>query len=202
MVSESIQPLSSLAPLDEGKNSKGNEVDDPVRQDYMKGREQYTAGDFTAAALSFHNALKGFEEQGDEQGIANASDRLGDACMEKEEYAMALENYKRAFAICEKEEDSFSTLSLNKKMAASHRKLGQLDEAMAILQDILEHYFLTKNPKGSVDILTVMAEVFIQQGEIDAAVDAYRTVSSIHAVFKHKRLAEEFAARAEALAQE
>lgn len=202
MVSDRIQPLSSLGPMDGGNGSKENEVDNPTRQDYMRGREQYTAGDFTEAALSFHNALKGFEEQGDEQGVANASDRLGDACMAKEEYAMALENYQRAFEICTKEEDSFSTLSLNKKKAACHRKLGQLDEAMAILQDILEHYFLTKNPKGSVDILTVIAEVYIQQGEIDAAADAYRTVSSIHAGFKHKRLSEEFAARAADLAQE
>ena len=48
----------------------------------------------------------GFEEQGDEQGVANASDRLGDACLARDEYAMAIANFQRACAICEKEDDS------------------------------------------------------------------------------------------------
>jgi len=202
MVSDSIQPLSSLGPMNEGPEPDVKDINDPARLDYIKARERYTAGDFTEAALLFHNCLKGFEEQGDEAGIANASDRLGDTCMAKEEYAMALDHYKRAFDICEKEEDSFSTLALNKKMAAAYRKLGKLDETMVILYDILEHYQLTKNPKGTVEILIVMAEVFIQQGKIEAAADAYRTVSSIHAGFKHQKLADEFSQRAEDLAQD
>ncbi len=203
MVSDSIQPLSSLAPMDNTeKEQKVDDINDPARLDYVKGRAQYSAGEFTEAALSFHNALKGFEEQGDDVGVANASDRLGDTCMAKEEYEMALDHYKRAFDICEKEEDSFSTLALNKKMSASYRKLGQLDEALELLYDMLEHYQLTKNPKGVVEMLIVMAEVFIQQGRIQEAADAYRTVSSVHAGFKHKRLADEFARKAEDLVRE
>lgn len=203
MVSDSIQPLSSLAPMDSPKTKeKVDDINDPARLDYIKGRAQFSDGEYTEAVVSFHNALKGFEEQGDEAGIANASDRLGDTCMAREEYEMALEHYKRAFAICEKEEDSFSTLALNKKMAASYRKLGQLDEALELLYDMLEHYQLTKNPKGVVEMLIVMAELFIQQGRVQEAADAYRTISSIHAGFKHKRLAEEFAVKAENLEQE
>ncbi len=202
MVSDSIQPLNSLAPMDNPeKEKKMDDINDPARLDYVKGRAQYSAGEFTEAALSFHNALKGFEEQEDEAGVANASDRLGDTCMAKEEYGMALEHYKRAFDICEKEEDSFSTLALNKKMAASYKKLGQLDEALELLYDMLEHYQLTKNPQGVVEMLTVMAELFIQQSRIQEAADAYRTISSVHAGFKHKRLAEEFAQKAEDLVQ-
>ncbi len=202
MVSDSIQPLNSLAPMDSPeKEKKVDDINDPARLDYVKGRAQYSAGEFTEAALSFHNALRGFEEQGDEAGVANASDRLGDTCMAKEEYGMALEHYKRAFDICEKEEDSFSTLALNKKMAASYKKLGQLDEALELLYDMLEHYQLTKNPKGVVEMLTVMAELFIQQSKIQEAADAYRTISSVHAGFKHKRLADEFARKAEDLVQ-
>ncbi len=103
--------------------------------------------------------------------------------------------------ICEKEEDSFSTLALNKKIAACYRKLGRLDDTMELLYDMLEHYQLMKDPKGTVEILMVMAEIFIQQSKIDAAVDAYKTISSIHAGFKHKQLAQDFADRAEELAQ-
>ncbi|HEB70437.1 MAG TPA: tetratricopeptide repeat protein [Desulfobulbus sp.] len=203
MVSDSIQPLSSLSPAGSPqKDEKVDDINDPARLDYVKGRAQFSAGEYSEAALSFHNALKGFEAQEDEAGIANASDRLGDTCMAKEEYGMALDHYKRAFVICKKEEDSFSTLALNKKMAAAYRKLGRLDEALELLYDMLEHYQLTKNPKGVVEMLTVMAELFIQLGRIQEAADAYRTVSSVHAGFKHQRLAEEFTRKAEALVQE
>lgn len=202
MVSGSIQPLSSLGPMDGNQDAKVDEINDPARMDYVKGRAQHTAGNFSEAALSFHNALKGFEEQGNEQGIANALDRIGDTCMSKEEYQIALDNYKRALVICEKEEDSFSTLALHKKMAACYRKLGRLDEALELLYDMIEHYQLTKNPKGVVDILMVTAEVYVQQGRINKAADSYRTISSIHANFKHQRLAKEFAGRAEDLVRE
>ena len=201
MVSESIQPLDSLKPVEEN-NGDGERINDPARRDYIKGREQYTAGEYATAALSFHNALKGFEEQGDEQGVANASDRLGDTCMAREEWEMALDHYQRALAICKKEEDSFSELALHKKMAVCYRRLERLDEALELIFDMLEHYQLTRNPKGTVDVLTALAEVYIQQGRISDAADAYRTISSIHRNFKHKRLAEEFARRAEDLEQQ
>jgi len=199
MVSQTIQPLDSIGPVDQDKN---DEIKDPARRDYIQGREQYTAGDFTAAAISFHNALRGFEEQGDQLGVANASDRLGDTCMARQEYEMALDHYKRAKKICEQEDDSFSILALHKKMAVCYRKLDRLDESLELLFDMLEHYQLTKNPKGGVDTLTVMAEVFIQQGKIAAAADTYRTISSIHANFKHKRLSEQFARLAADLVEE
>ncbi len=203
MVSENIQPLDSIGPMESRTGSDGDDdMKNPARRDYIKGREQYTAGDYAAAALSFHNALRGFEEQNDVQGIANAADRLGDACMGREEYEMALGNYRRARDICQQEDDSFSILSLHKKMAACYRKLDRLDEAQELLFDMLEHYQLTKNPKGAVEILTVMAEVYIQQGRISEAADSYRTISSIHANFKHRRLAEEFLQRADELTEE
>ena len=61
---------------------------------------------------------------------------------------------------------------------------------------LLEHYRLTKNPKGTVEMLIVIAEVYTEQGERWKAADAYRSVASIHAGFKHARLAEEFNQRA------
>lgn len=201
-MSHTIQPLSSLGAVDPQKAREEALKKDPAKRDYLKGRELLKKGEYAQAGMAFHNALKGFEEQGDQQGIANASDRLGDVCLEREEYDDALANYQRAFAICEQEEDSFSTLSLNKKIAAVYKKQGELDKALEILFDMVEHYQLTKNPKGMVDILVVIAEVYIGKGEKDKAADAYRTVSSIHKNFKHKRLSEEFAAYADKLSKE
>ena len=199
MASENIQPLSSLQPV---TGEPAGEDLDPARKDYLEGRKLYSQGDYAQAAQAFHNALRGFEEQGDEQGVANAADRLGDACLAREEYAMAIANYRRAFAVCEKEDDSFSQLSLNKKMAAAYRKLGDHEKALELLFDMLEHYRLTNNPKGAVEVLVVIAEIYAEQGDRARAADAYRSVASIHARFKHARLAAEFDQQAEALERE
>jgi tetratricopeptide (TPR) repeat protein len=200
-MSTSIQPLSSIGPADPEKAREEELKKDPAKRDYLQGREQFKKGDYNMAAMSFHNALKEFEEKGDEQGVANASDRLGDVCMEKQDYTAALEHYQRAYAICEKEEDSFSILALNKKIAAIYQKQGELDKAMEILLDIVEHYHLTKNPKGMVEVMVVIAELYREKGDNAKAADTYRTISSIHKNFKHKRMAEEFAALAEELEQ-
>lgn len=199
MANENIQPLESLKPM--AGESAGEDLD-PARKDYLEGRKLYSQGDYAQAAQAFHNALRGFEEQGDEQGVANAADRLGDACLAREEYAMAIANYWRAFAVCEKEDDSFSQLSLNKKMAAAYRKLGDHEKALELLFDMLEHYRLTNNPKGAVEILVSIAETYAEQGDRARAADAYRSVASIHARFKHSRQAAEFNQRAEALERE
>jgi tetratricopeptide (TPR) repeat protein len=199
MANENIQPLESLKPM--AGESAGEDLD-PARKDYLEGRKLHSQGEYTQAALAFHNALRGFEEQGDEQGVANAADRLGDACFAREEYAMAIANFRRAFAVCEKEDDSFSQLSLNKKMAAAYRKLGDREKALELLFDMLEHYRLTNNPKGAVEVLVVIAEIYAEQGDRARAADAYRSVASIHARFKHARLAAEFDQQAEALERE
>ena len=199
MANENIQPLESLKPM--AGESAGEDLD-PARKDYLEGRKLHSQGEYAQAALAFHNALRGFEEQGDEQGVAKAADRLGDACFAREEYAMAIANFRRAFAVCEKEDDSFSQLSLNKKMAAAYRKLGDREKALELLFDMLEHYRLTNNPKGAVEVLVVIAEIYAEQGDRVRAADAYRSVASIHARFKHARLAAEFDQQAEALERE
>ena len=198
MVSDHIQPLDTLGPMAQ-ENTSDEQTIDPAKKDYLEGRKFFGNGDYSQAALAFHNALRGFEEKGDEQGVANAADRLGDTCMARDEYAMALANYQRAFSICEKEDDSFSQLALNKKMAAAYRKLGDREKALELLYDMLEHYRLTQNPKGAVEILIVIAEIYNEQGDKARSADAYRSVASIHAKFKHARLAEEFNQRAAAL---
>ena len=195
MAHESIQPLQSIGPAAK-EGSGAREEESQAQQDYRQGRKLYGAGEYAQAAIALHNALRGFEEQGNQAGVANASDRLGDACLARGEYAMAVANYRRAHAICEQEDDSFSILALNKKMAAAYRKLGDQAKALELLYDILEHYRLTSNPKGAVEVLIVIGETYLEQGERRQAADAYRSVASIHSRFKHKRLAEEFSQRA------
>ncbi len=196
-MSNQIQPAGNITPVSEEKQIKEDEtLSNPAKKDYKEGRDFFDKGDYNQAATCLHNALIGFEKQEDNAGVANASDRLGDVCLAKNEFQMAIDNFLRAFEICKKEEDSFSLLALNKKIAAAYKKMGQLDKALEILFDIIEHYRLMRNPKGTVEILEVIAEVYLENGDKEKAADTYRTISSIHSNFQHARLAEDYEARA------
>ena len=187
--------------MTEPEKKEDEALKDPAKADYKAGREYLSQGDYAQAAYTLHNALKGFEEQGYEQGIANASDRLGDVCVAKEEYEMALKHYQRAYEICEREEDFFSMVSLKKKNAGVYKRLGELDKALPILFDVFDHYTQHRDPKGTVEILEVLVEVYTEQGKHDKAADTLRTIAGIHANFKHSRLAREFEERARQLEQ-
>lgn len=201
MTTNNLQPLSSLGSSPQQDGLQAEIENNPARQEYKEARKLLDKGEYVQAAMGFHNALRGFEEQDDRIGVANASDRLGDACLAREEYAMAMANFERAHAICVEEEDSFSQLSLNKKMVHCCRKLGQQAKALELLDDMLEHYQLTRNPKGVVETLEILAEVYVEQGDRARAADAYRSAAGIHTHFKHTRRAEELVQLAEKMEQ-
>ncbi len=186
--------------LDEIEQNQETEVSTSQAQvDYDKGKEFLEAGDAALAASAFHNALIGFEQDKDDKGIANASDRLGDICIDRGEYSQAIPLYKRAFSICENHEDPSSKLALRKKIAAAHRSLKQYDEAIGIYLDIIDTYGGYNNPAGAVEHLETLAEVFLEMDAGEKAADAYRTAASIHANFNHTRHAKELMDKAEAI---
>lgn len=196
-MTEQLQPIGSIGPQDKGQQKEDPALADPVKADYKAGREFFSKGDFGQAAMAYHNALRGFEEQGNEQGMANCYDRLGDVCVAREEYQMGLEHFQRAYEICEKEHDIFSMVSLNRKKAGIFKRVGELEKALHLLLDIFDHYAQLRDPKGTVDILEVISEVYIEMGENLKAADTLRTIAGIHNNFKHTRLAQEFEERAQ-----
>jgi tetratricopeptide (TPR) repeat protein len=200
-MTEHLQPIGSINPHNKEQEKEDPALLDPSKADYKAGREFFAKGDLPQAAMAYHNALCGFEEQGDEQGVANCSDRLGDVCVAREEYQMALEHFQRAYVICEKKDDMFSMVSLNRKKAGIYKRLGELDKALALLFDIFDHYSQFRDPKGTIEILEVISEVYTDKGENGKAADALRTIAGIHKNFKHSRLASKFAERAQMVEQ-
>jgi tetratricopeptide (TPR) repeat protein len=200
-MTEQLQPIGSIAPQNKEQEKEDQAIQDPVKADYKAGREFFSQGELAQAAMAYHNALRGFEEQGDEQGMANCSDRLGDVCVAREEYQMALEHFQRAYAVCAKEHDIFSMVSLNRKKAGIHKRIGELDKALDLLFDVFDHYSQLRDPKGTVEILEVISEVYMEMGENGKAADTLRTIAGIHDNFKHTRLAQEFEERAKAAEQ-
>jgi len=147
--------------------------------------------------MSFHGGLIGFEQSRNEKGIANASARLGEICVGREEYEKAIVHYRRAYDICEKENDRFSLVTLLKKMVPLRKTLKQYDEAIKIYLDVIDIYAGYNNPAGTVATMEELAELYLEIGERQKSVDTYKTIASIHKNFSHNLQAREFMEKAE-----
>jgi len=173
-------------------NQENDAPEAPGMADYKKARELLEAGEHAQAAAFFHNALISYDQSGNEKGLANAADQLGDICVLRQDHETALKHFHRAFEICDKLADPFSLLSLRKKMAASLWALKQHEEAERIYLSVLDTYGFYNNPAGAVTTLEELAKLYLDMGERAKAADTFRTVASIHKNFKHQRQAREF----------
>ncbi len=158
--------------------------------DYLKNKEQ------AMAANAFHNALMGWEEEGDLHGVANASDKLGDICVERGDYDKALSHYDRAYKICTDDFDRYSLFGLEKKKAAIFVKMERYDEAIDMYWDIFDEYSGNRDPRGVVDTLEIMADIFISTGDKAKAAECYQMIAKTHRNFKHQDEAAEYEAKA------
>jgi tetratricopeptide (TPR) repeat protein len=187
----------------EGKAVKEvEETKDPAQEDYEKGKELLEAGDETQAVSYFHNALIGFEQAGNEKGIANASDQIGDICAVRQEHEKALTHFERAQEICTREKDMFSLIALQKKMALSKRALEQFGEAVKIYLNVIDIYAGYNNPAGTVTIMEDLANLYLEMGDRQKSADTFRTISSIHKNFNHSLQAQQFMEKAEQIEKE
>jgi tetratricopeptide (TPR) repeat protein len=177
---------------DQEISQESQEAEDPAQADYDRGRELLAAGDEIQAASFFHNALVGFEQQGDDKGVANAADQLGDICTGREDHEKAIVHYQRAYGICDKENDRFSLIALQKKMALAKRALGQYDEAVKIYLNVIDIYAGYNNPAGTVATMEELAKLYLEMEERQKSADTYRTIASIHKNFKHTIQAQEY----------
>jgi tetratricopeptide (TPR) repeat protein len=192
-MSKSVQSLQDIAPMQGGKSS------DPVQADYEQGKDLLQKEELSQAAVALHNALLGYQQREDQSGIANASNQMGHVCLAKKDYDQALSHYKRAWEICEKLHDPMSMLALSNQFVLVYRGQGQFKKAIGICLDLLEKYHDNNDPQGTVAVLEQMAEIYLEAGEQAKAADAYRTIASIHANFKHKNIAEGYLQKAKDL---
>lgn len=179
------------------KEEDKEEEKSQAQLDYEEGQKFLDNNSISLAANMFHNALIGFEHEKNDKGIAQASDKLGDICLNSKEHENALKHYDRAFSICHEQGDAFSLSALDRKKAKLYASWGKYDKAISMYLDIIDECNAMKNPKGTVDALELLAQVYIDAGKRDMAADCYRTAASIHQNFKHKRHAETFLKKAE-----
>jgi len=200
-MSTPVQPISSISPAGEpGPDQDGEKSQ--AQLDFEEGRGYVERGEAALAAVSLHNALRGFEQDGDRIGVANAANQLGHACLLRQDYAAALVQYRRAWDICEELDDSISLLALTRYLIEAHKGLGEYHVALDRCLDLLDNYQRNNNPQGSVEVLEMMADIYVRAEEPGKAADALRTAASIHANFKHQSIADSLRKRAAELAGE
>ena len=184
------------------QEEKPKEEKSQAQLDYEAGQEFLKNLEAAQAANAFHNALIAFELEGNENGVANAADKLGDICATRGDVATALSHYDRAYAICQKHTDRFSLFSIEKKKAKLMYDAKEYDQAIRLYGEVLNEYSALRNPQGSVDTLEILAEIYLAKGEKSKAADSYRTAASIHQNFRHSRHAETFLQKAAEIEKE
>ncbi|MEN8257454.1 MAG: tetratricopeptide repeat protein [Thermodesulfobacteriota bacterium] len=166
------------------------------RKDYNEGIDFLKNKEQSMAANAFHNALMGWEEEGDLHGVANASDQLGDICSERGDFDKALVHYDRAYKICTDDFDRYSLFGLEKKKAAIFVKMKRYEEALDMYWDIFDEYTGNRDPKGVVETLDIMADIFILNEDKERAADCYNMIAKAHRNFKHPEEAEGYETKA------
>jgi tetratricopeptide (TPR) repeat protein len=182
--------------MTEQHKTEQKEEKNQAQLDYEAGQEFLKNLEPAQAANAFHNALIAFELEGNENGVANAADKLGDICATRGDVETALSHYDRAYAICQKHRDRFSLFSIEKKKAKLMYDAKDYDQAIRLYADVLDEYSALRNPQGSVETLETLADIYLAKGDKSKAADSYRTAASIHQNFRHSRHAEKLRQKA------
>jgi hypothetical protein len=72
-MSTPIQNINTIGPSSKNEGDQDNMSQ--AQKDYEEGRGYVERGESALAAVALHNAIKGFEEEGNQEGIANASNQ-------------------------------------------------------------------------------------------------------------------------------
>ncbi len=196
-MSSSVQPLESIAPM--AQAAGGSQAKSVVHKEYEEGKRFLENGNLGQAAVALHNALLGFEERKDDNGIANASNQLGHLCAEKGEYKSALQHYERAYAICDAANDRMSVLAVLAHRTEVYVKAKEYDKAVEDSLAMLDLYQDNRDPEGSVRVLERLAEIYLEAGDKEKAADTYTTIAGIHKSYRHDAIATSFMEKAEGL---
>lgn len=191
-----MQPIPMNAG-EEGQLKEENKTE--AEKDYDEGVKHIQDKEDALAVNSFHNAMLGFEEEGNKHGVAQAADKLGDICAKRQEWDKAIDYYDQAYKICTDDFDRFSLFHLEKKKAQVTRDAGRTKDALAMYIDILDEYSGLNDPQGSVKTLETIAELYLELDNKEDAADSYRVIASIHEGFGHKRHAQQYLTKADTL---
>ena len=173
------------------------QVKSQAQQDYELGKELLGKKELAPAAAALHNALVGFEQEGEVNGMANAADKLGDLCRERREFDRAEAYYDQAYELCQQNFDRYSLFLLERKKAKLYEEAGDYQRAISAYVGVVDEYNALRDPQGAVDTLETLAGIYLKTGEREQGADCYRTIAAIHKRFRHDNFHDRYLKKAE-----
>jgi predicted ATPase/DNA-binding SARP family transcriptional activator len=153
--------------------------------------------DFPAARSAFEDAIALADSAGDRRQKARALGNLGLVVMWAEEFDIALERYGEALEIWRELGNVKGQSTIGQNMAIAHERLGQLDEAMSLLDQSIELARAAGDRMHVASTLLAFARIALLHGREDPRIPAmlreglelsvalgsqYQTIESLDAV--------------------
>jgi tetratricopeptide (TPR) repeat protein len=135
------------------------------------GRGYRRKGDYAAAQQALDKKLELAKQNGGQPAIADAYTEFGALRLDEEKYPEALEQYDNAQKIYEEIRNGFRIAFCKANRAKILARLGQYDEAKALLDEVFK---VTTESKGSFlqlvpELHLVRAEMSLSQGDVALA---------------------------------
>ncbi|MFO8076567.1 MAG: tetratricopeptide repeat-containing diguanylate cyclase [Egibacteraceae bacterium] len=155
--------LEALARLD------GAPTIDRARALSEAGHAEFATGVHDEAVALLRQALRLFEEVGDEAGQAGALRRIGVALYSHGDIEDAGRAHERSLALSERVGEPLSLAGTRNNLAKVRTAQGRYDEALALLGTARQGFEAAAEPRGLGMVEHNVAVVHEQRGDLDAA---------------------------------
>ncbi|MGH3111158.1 MAG: ATP-binding protein, partial [Gaiellaceae bacterium] len=140
-------------------------------------------GDDATSIARLEEALGLLRELGDEWGVAYALLGLGISHAAKDDFAGAHRMFEESVRLFEELDDEHWSLQVSRRLAWSHERLGDLETARAIQEDILRRARASGDRALESRALAVLGQYALDAGKVDEAmpflVDAHRVQRTV-----------------------
>lgn len=131
-------------------------------------------GDAPTAAIWAERGLVVYREIGDDLGVADMLNLLGNTVREQGDYQRATEHYQESMALYRRFDDAIGVSAVLSNLGTTARYQGDLAKAAALLEESLVLRRASGEPHGIAYVLNNLAELAVDQGDHALATAYYQ----------------------------
>jgi two-component SAPR family response regulator len=145
----------------------------------FKGTSLYHLGKIAEAARFLEDALRYYEQLGEEQSTVRLQTELGMIYRANGNYVAARLVYEQALAKCRKENNMLSQANILNSMGILYHYQGEYEQAVRVFEAGMECARQSSSPWHGSLILTSLGDLYIDLDEYESADHAYATAGEI-----------------------
>ncbi|MDY7004366.1 MAG: tetratricopeptide repeat protein [Cyanobacteriota bacterium] len=146
---------------------------------FETGVEQFRTGKFDEALESYEKVLAIRQELGDQAGIAQTLNNMGDVYVNQREYAEALDVLQQALTIRRKINDRPGISETLNLIGFAYQRQREFSQALNLHQEALDISQAVKDRPNEGESLHNIAAVKASQGQLDQALEFYEQALTI-----------------------